>query len=668
MKTLRPAAKIFCLFLFCCSSVSVLANNPAYQQRQADYVTAGLANFNSSALTLQAYAGVPLDSATLTVLLTNISANVTSDFDIVQMVRILYFTNGAYDAEILPALHSVPYWINYGDTVRNYWSENHMIMWMSSDWLLHEKYGRPVDSTLNIRLRHYLELKVQYGYYEFFSSVYAPYALTGLLNLADFAQDIQIKNLATQAAQRLLKDLLMLTNDKGVYFPVAGRNYPGKYESAYGQNHNNLIYLLTGLGIAPTNASHAGGFLASSSLPVDSVIASWTPQLDIIYHIGHTLDSGFVINSAMSAVDKVVFQWSSGAYFHPDVAQQTVQLLVDSNLWRHVDFELLRPLSFLSPESAPTFATTMSVLSKSSVYCGQDVALFKNNSVTLSSVSDYWKGKVGFQQHPCVANVGTTAVYTASGEVKPDWEDRNENIANEHLPYVQQKSNLALLMYRPEPIPALLASRFTHKDVALHWHDADFDEVEQDGFWLLGRQRDSYVAVRRNCIGEINGVRACPTVGGQAWAIMVGDSAMYGGFMNFRNMIHQAQFTETWYYDTLNAQSVYYAKVEADTLSIEYAWGVDSVATGMEPAANNAIFRLYPNPASSRLTIDLSMFRNQSVGIRALNILGQEVYREHFSVNHHYKSLPAENWNSGTYLIIVESLHRLFTQKLIVIK
>src|SRR6202008_490996 len=98
-----------------------------------------------------------------------------------------------------------------------------------------------------------------------------------------------------QAAQHLLTDLLRLTNDKGVYFPVAGRNYPGKYETAYGQNHNNLIYLLTGMGPVPGGASAAGPFLASSTLPVDTIINSWVAVLDTFYHIGHTLDTGFIL-------------------------------------------------------------------------------------------------------------------------------------------------------------------------------------------------------------------------------------------------------------------------------------------------------------------------------------------------------------------------------------
>ncbi len=650
-----------CLFF---STFTGYGNNPDYEQRRTDYINTALANFVGDAITLQAYKGVQVDSAALASALAVIPWGTTSDFTIVKLVRVLFLTNGEYDNQVLPVLNSVPYWLTKSDTVRNYWSENHMIMWMSSDWLLHEKYGRTIDGTLHQRLLHYLELKIQYGFYEFFSSTYAPYSLSGLLNLADFSQDAQIQMLATQAAQRLLRDMLMMTNDQGVFFPVAGRNYPGRYTSAYGQNHNHLIYLLTGFGQAPSVASHAGGFLASSTLQIDTIVSTWTAELDTIYNIGHSLNSGFVINGNMSQLDRIIFQWSSGAYFHPDVVLETAQLLVDSNLWHHVDFELLRPLSFISPQSFPAFSESLGALSRSSVISGQDVAIFKHHSVVLSSVIDFWKGKVGFQQHPCVANIGNTAVYTASGAVKANWNNRDPNNANVHLPYVQQQKNVALLMYRPEPINPLLGNMFSNKDVALHWKDGDFDEVAEDSLWLLGRQAENYVAVRRSCIGEINAVRACETTGGQTWVIVVGDSGMYGSFSNFQNVIHQSQFTEEWYIDS--TASIYYAKIEVDSITIEYAWVVEETETGIVNVEGDKSINIFPNPANDRITINLKSIANRNLTISVRNVLGQEVYYERLqNTTADFKSISTENWSDGLYLVVIETPENRFVRKLI---
>lgn len=55
----------------------------------------------------------------------------------------------------------------------------------------------------------------------------------------------------------------------------------------------------------------------------------------------------------------------------------------------------------------------------------------------------------------------------------------------------------------------------------------------ESGNWILGREGSGYVAVRRNCTSEINGVRACTNPDGQTWVIMVGNSDMYGSFDAF---------------------------------------------------------------------------------------------------------------------------------------
>lgn len=644
------------------------ANNAAYQQRQQSYIDSALNNTTTARIVLQAYKNIPLDTVALQAKLNSISTGETSDFDIIELIRILYFSNGGYDAQILPVLNSVPYWINSGDTVRNYWSENHMIMWMSSDWLLHEKYNKPIDANLHARLQHYLDLKVQYGYYEFLSSVYAPYSLSGILNLVDFAQDAQIKSTAIKAAQRLLTDLLRFTNDKGVYFPVAGRNYPGKYETAYGQNHNHLIFLLTGLGQIPVGTSAAGQFLSTSALPVDSVISSWAPVIDTTYSIGHSLDTGFVINSGMSWLDKIIFQWSSGAYFHPEVVAQTVQLLSDSNMWNHVDFALLQPVaSFVTPQTAPALANSLSCISKSSVICGETIQLFKHHAVALSSVPDFWKGKVGFQQHVCVANVGTTAVYTGSGEVHMNWADRNPNNANTHLPYVKQNKNVALLMYRPEETPQIIGANFQNKDVALHFKAADFDEIRYDSLWVLGRQANGYVAVRRNCTDTIQQVAACHTSGGQSWVIMVGDSDMYGSFNHFENIIRQSQFEEKWYFDSLTNEVVYYAKITADTLTVEYAWGVDTSTVNHVSRVTKSTFQfnLFPNPASNQITLQWNEFYGGQIEIRVYNTVGELIYFEEAG-NFRNKTLNTSQWLNGIYFVQVETADGVSTKKVMI--
>lgn len=149
--------KLFYTFIFFAlfSSLSI-ANDIVYTQRQQAYMDIALANINSDVMSIQAYKGVPVNATILNTTLNNVATNTTADFDIVKLIRVLEFSHGEYDSLILPVLRPLPFWLERNETNREYWSENHMIMWMSSDWLLHEKYGKVIDSTLERRLRHYL--------------------------------------------------------------------------------------------------------------------------------------------------------------------------------------------------------------------------------------------------------------------------------------------------------------------------------------------------------------------------------------------------------------------------------------------------------------------------------------------------------------------------------
>ena len=639
------------IFLLGCISLSLLsrANDPAYLQRQQDYTSAAVSLNNNNALILQAKTGMPVNMSVMMALAQNIPTKSTVDFDLVILMRVLCLSNGLYSDSLLPHMLSVPYWVNYGDTLRGYWSENHMIMWMSTDWLLHERFGKPIDNRLRTRLVHYLHLKNDYGFYEFFSPVYAPYCLSGLLNLADFAQDAEIKSLAQSAAQRLLRELMLMTNDQGVFFSVAGRSYPGKYESAYGQNHNHLIWLLSGMGEIPNGVSHAGAFLATSELEVDAVAQSWSSTYNGTFSVGHSLDSLIILCNTQASPDREMFQWSCGGYFHPLLAQNTAQLLRDSAMWNHVDFEPFRQLKNVSPAAFPTYAELLSVASKSTLICGQDIALFKNHSVALSSVQDFFKGKLGFQQHPIMANIVRTAVYTGSGEVFADWTERTANNANEHLPYIKQHGRVAMLMYRPEPKPAVLP--FTHNEVALHWNDQDFSEIREDSLWILGRVDASYIAVRRHCNASINGVRACEyNTDGQTWIFIVGDSSLDQSFDQFQAWVSSATITENHSTDAVTGDVTYFASIGLDTINIAYAWNAAAGTFVDIPAVHaNDLMTVFPNPCHD--VVQLTTTGKELQNVELTDLHGKKLLQIPVTRGQHSLRISVHHLQPGTYLL-----------------
>lgn len=639
------------MLLLCTASGSF---SQSYEERRQQHINNALANQNLHTNVIRAHVGLPLIQEYLDTIYSVMLTKSTIDFDIVRLVRAMFLSGGAYDDQILPNLNLVPYWVNYGDTLRGYWSENHMIMWMSSDWLIHERTGRPIDATLEQRLKHYLNVKIDYGFYEFLSPTYFPYTLCGLLNLVDFAEDDEIRGLAEQAARRLLKEVMLVVNDEGAFYPAAGRSHAGRYVQAHGQNHSSVVYLLSGKGPGPHVASQGSSFLVTSSLDVTDIVNSWTAEVDTVLSIGHTLEEGQAINQELNDVDRVMMQWSSGGYFHPLVVEETVGLLVDSNMWGHVDFALLEPLSGLPLEQYPILSEGLTVISKSSVISGQDVHIFKDNGVTLSSIHDFHKGKIGFQQWPVVAGVGSSAVYPISGPASPDWPTRNPNNANEHLPYVGQSANVALIMYWPEFVPELLP--FNNKDVTLYWPESTFDEVTENGNWLLGRQDENYVAVRRACTGQIEGLWGCetptPGVPGQTWVLIVGNEQMYGSFTAFSDLVEQAQFDEYWAVPT-SGDGLYHAEITFDGNNVAYDWlGTGGGVSVNQLDGNGNQLSIYPNPASDAFTIEIPE-SNAATTVTVLNGLGQQVYRSASGYADRI-TINAQDWPAGLYHVVVE--------------
>jgi hypothetical protein len=647
-----------------------------YELRKQAFVDSSLKNVNSYSSIIQAYKGVPIPQSTIDNYLDRMANSGEFDFDLIKIVRIFYATNGEYEPLLLPGIISGPLWLTPNEKLRVYWSENHIIMWTSSAYLLEQKYGTVLIPDVEKLVEHWLDLKINYGFYEFFSTVYLPFTISAVLNLVDFAENPVIQQKAVLVANRLLKEVLMMTNEIGVYYPSGGRlSYaPGggnEFVSPYGSSMHNLIYLLTGFGDAPRSAG-AGAFLATSTLDVKDIVESWKAKEDKIYSFGHTLQEGFAINSVLSPINKTIFQWSSGAYFHPDVATQTFSLIDNYNLWEHKEFDEFAIFKDIPVQLVKTAATIAGSISRSSLLCQAKVAIFKNKTVTLNSIQDYFKGNAGYQQCPWQATAGILPVYTKSGGASEFIGDQALS-SNSTLPYIEQKSNVALIMYRANKDLALFG--FPVHDVSLKFLEDRYDEVDIFGKWIVGREGDSYIAVARHCFdAKVNGVYTCNDQDGQVWAVVVGNNDMYGSYDNFKSLISTAKVEEKWIFRPNRLEWDYYGMVEFDDKKIEHYWTGNLLSFPQNPSTgieyltgNEAGFNIYPNPAKEQFALIFTKPVFGEVNIRVFDISGREVYTGRNSDLGMFNTIiQTSTWNSGLYTVIVETNEGVMSRKLMV--
>lgn len=643
-----------CFFTFSLN-FSFSQNSVEYENRREAYIDNALLSPNGNIIALEAYRDLPITQSFLDDIYDVMYTKSTIDFDLVKLVRVLFLTDGSYDNEILESFEDLPFWVNNYDTIRGYWSENHMIMWMSSNWLLHESYGKDIDPNLEQRLKHYLKIKIQYGFYEFFSGIYMPYTLSGLLNLADFAQDPEIKENARLAALRLISELLLVANNEGVFYPAAGRSSHEKYSDPYTHSTFHLIYLLTGFGEEPFGVTHGSSFLATSDFDVSSVVDAFTENVDTVFQIAHSMDSVRIIHDSLAYVDRMMMQWSSGCYFHPDFALETATLITDSNMWEHLDFTDFSIAGDIDLSLVEGIAQSFSSISESTVLTGVDVAIFKNKNVGMASTQDYWKGNLGYNQIPFAATVGKTAVLIISGEFTTNWAGISKANRNDHLPYINQKSNVALVMYRGKEKVSLFGE--TIPDVMLQWYEDDFDETEESGYWLFGRQNDNFVAVRRHCQDTREGTYTCNERAGQTWIFIVGNEDMYGSYEDFKDLALASNYETEWYQDASSGDWVYASSIDFDTTSINYEWFEEERFLSINNAQsfNSERINLYPNPANDFVNIEMIDIDFQQVKLSIFNNLGQQVYAQNITENKSELQINVANWSDGVYFIKIES-------------
>ena len=501
------------------------------------------------------------------------------DFYLPVSVRLLQLTKGRHpdwEDDLLADLLKLPMWLTYGEDLYNYWSENHMILWTSGAFLLNEQYPElawQLDESLDKRLTHYLNLKIQYGYYEFFSTDYYQETLSSLINLADFAQDLDIRNKAKLAAERLIEDLLLVYNDKGAYYPAAGRNYENQYTSHHPKSE---FWLLTGLG--GFNVGGIGAYLATSDINYDDVANTWTSVVDTTVAQGHQQSESVnkSIHGDFERHERAIFQWTSGGYFHPETAADSAYAADYYGLENHPEVKGLATAAKLTTDwLADTFSKIAATYARSSSISQSKVDIYKNKNVVLTSIDNFYPGYQGYQQWPWAATVEDVAIWTQTGDIKTDWGKNSGVSHNTHLPKVIQDGNVALISYYPN-----IEIRFSgaNKNVTLHWPTSKFDEHQQIGQWLVARVNDSYIAVLRESSGywfdgvDDNFPYSSADNGRQMWAVVVGNSDTHTDYVTFKEMVANASFKQSYAFNWRKMQPSHYTRVTVDGKTISNDW------------------------------------------------------------------------------------------------
>lgn len=524
-------------------------NSVEYVARAESYIDHCLENYTNSKgnLVLDAYRGNTLNRDALQSLLDDIKFN-NDAFQLTEAVRIVYL-DSTNVSEIRTAAENYNFWIIDGDKNTTWWTENLMIMLLSSHHLLNQKFGWSTHDSEHLRERlvHFLNVKISFGYYEFLSKVYASNALNALLNLVDFSEDSEIVALADTCAQIIMRDILMVTNNLGATYSASARDTWRFAMSATDKNHNRLVYLLTGVVLDPADMSPSstGVALATSTLRIrPTVYTYWGADVDLTYFNGHSIADIPIVNAPLTQFDdKVLFQWSSQAFFGDEEGSLNTKAIWDKyHMWDHRQFIAFQPYE---NNSVPDFLSTVDYYHAEAIgiiTTGATLTIFKNQNSMLSSIQDFNVGMIGYQTHPWSASTGTISIWCNVGRAN-FLPDPASNIQLNALPNCSQSGNLLLVGFKPDPSAYNLKSKF---EVLFFWPSLLWDESSFVGGWHFGREGDSFVAIRDVYLDSgtvtIGADRLTSAAAIQVWAVVVGNTNMYGTFAAFQSAVAEILF------------------------------------------------------------------------------------------------------------------------------
>ncbi|PXX58758.1 hypothetical protein DFR70_11393 [Nocardia tenerifensis] len=193
-----------------------------------------------------------------------------------------------------------------------YWSENHYIMFASSEYLAGQLWEadefQPAGSLLGgnkegvltgkqrrergkARVLRWLNHRILFGWTEFNSSGYYREHLWSVLNLVDFALDEEVREKAKIAADLLLFDIARFTH-KGAMGAPGGRSQLSSKASGWDNAAGDAVEILFGTrGLFTDGDSEIGAALASSTYEIPEVL------LEIA---AHPPETGFIDRSRVS--------------------------------------------------------------------------------------------------------------------------------------------------------------------------------------------------------------------------------------------------------------------------------------------------------------------------------------------------------------------------------
>jgi hypothetical protein len=481
-----------------------------------------------------------------------------SDFHVSTLVRIINDYPGKVPPAVMNniknALLKFRYWMDEpGENGMCYWSENHQILFASSEYLIGQLYPNVIFPNSGLtgaqhmqkarkRILDWLEMRWKFGFTEFYSNVYYSEDILGLINLIDYSGDSNITKKAEIIMDLLLYDIASQKTGS-MFVSVSGRAYERSRKGGDDISSKRITDYIW-KNIRPVTSHLNFALMTSKKYHIPQVIREiGNDKLDAVIKQCNGLNiSQLKTEGYFGSDDKsIMMQWAMEAFSNPEIIKNSLAYIRKNNMFsneflspfKYFDFTVVRLLC-LEPAISSIFnpQTNGAAIQQANTYT------YRTRDYSLYSVQNYFPGNYANQVHVAGMNIDSSFSIFHSHPASPKYVSKptpNYWVGYGRLPHVAQDSSISLSIYNlPEKKNALEAYmlNFTHA----YFPKKKFDSVIIINKYAFGKKGNTFCALvgNSNLYYEKNSDDDLIQPGRKSfWIIEAGNKKSNGSFNNF---------------------------------------------------------------------------------------------------------------------------------------
>lgn len=487
-----------------------------------------------------------------------------ADFRLQPLIRLLYDYSDQIPADAMEKIKATvlnfKYWLDEpGNDSMCFWSENHQILFATSEYLLGQLYPDEVFTNNGMtgaehmekarqRILDWLQMRWDYGFTEFYSNVYYNEDIAPMTNLIDYAQDDGIVQKTSIIMDLLIYDYASQSYKEG-FTTVSGRAYEG---SRKGGGRAIVQYLFYGDGAPVGDGGLAYCFMVRNKYEVPQVLQGIAHDTaDVVVKASNGLDVSELKSEGFGGTDtrSVMMQWGMESFTNPPIIRNSLAIIRENDMFANRDLHAFKDLDvtllrLLHLE--PLVSRIINPQTNGVAIQRGDTYTYKTAGFSMYTAQHYHPGDYGDQQHVQGANIDEHfAIFHTHAAVGPEAKSGpNGNsplywVGYGHLPDAVQEGNVQLAIYDIPVKKGLMEKKlldYTHA----YFPTGKFDYAVTGGRYAFGEKDGTYAAfVTANDMNFRDGDDSDLIQPGKQvyWITELGTEAEYGSFENFMETI-----------------------------------------------------------------------------------------------------------------------------------